>query len=203
MKYFKLCALCVFLGVFTASNATILSDFQPFLSNDDITRGFATGNWSFNTTPAGVEITGLDSTGNFVDYYFGGSSFSISLEVNTNLALTANMLPTNSALSFKINLMDLNNAFAYYTVSTSLLPSSASSTPLILSVGLVDSGFEWSKVQGFKLVGLSQEVATDKQFAISISNLSTSPIPEPATYAALLGLGGLGFAVYLRRRSVA
>jgi hypothetical protein len=33
--------------------------------------------------------------------------------------------------------------------------------------------------------------------------VTASPIPEPATYAALLGLGGLGFAVYLRRRSVA
>jgi PEP-CTERM motif len=205
MKYIKPFVLSVILGIFATVRATTLSDFSPFISTDTVTRGFATGGgWSFNQNPTSVDVSGSDNTSNYVDYYFGDVGVSISLAVNTNLALTANTLADNTASAFKINLSDTSNVnFAYYTVTTSLLSSSASATPVILSVGNVDSGFDWNHVQGFKLVGLSQTFDTDKKLSISFDNLSTSAIPEPSTYAALFGLGALGLSAVRRRRKVA
>jgi hypothetical protein len=207
MNFIKASFICALLSAVGTSNAVTLSDFSNFETPDPNFKGATIVGWTDTIQDSTTfSIKGTDFSGNYAEYYFSDfGSPGLALTNSTDLALNAATLPNNATTSFSINLFSgTGTAYASYSVSTALL-SSTSST-IVLSVGHITAGFDWNNVDGFKIVGGGMSGDVSQAFGISFNDLSTfaaSPIPEPATYAALLGLGGLGFAVYLRRRSVA
>ncbi len=204
----KLSALL--LSTVTSVFAVTLTDFSNFSQQDGGSWGaFFSGGWEENPSvgdPKSTFIQNLDSyeikgvtdaNTNFVEYYFFKP---INLSVGTSLNITAKTLTGNQSSGFNIILFSNGAAnFATYSVNTSAL--STTDVTLSLSNLAVDSAFAWSAVEGFKLTGAS--VLSPVNFNISLNDLSTSAIPEPSTYAAMMGVAVLGLGVCRRRRRAA
>ena len=213
----KLIILCAVVALTQFSNAaTLLCDFSAFTPQGlgpDWGAFYASG-WSddgsgpnpaltFHQNPGSYDIRGQkENTNNLVDYYFGSgnSTTTISLGVLDDLKLTANTFSENLATGFFVNLWSDNQTkWATYAVTIgggANQLGSAQST-ITLSNSSVDSGFTWTAVEGFRIIGTSVGSGTD--FAVNFDNLSAAAaVPEPATWALLAG--SLTTVMVFRRR---
>jgi hypothetical protein len=199
------------------NGATLLCNFDAFSAQGSGAWGaFFYGDWAasgldtaaatFVQNGSDYDIKGqTDLTSNYVEYYFGSgaAATNLSLTANTNLSLTANTLASNVATGFWINLFDSTGSkFAKYavTIGSGANELTATASTITLSVGTVDSGFNWSSVAGFKIVGTSS--SGGNALNVNFGNMDAVPVPEPTTYA-LLTLGGVVVAVAARRRKSA
>ncbi len=144
----------------------------------------------FNGTTMTVGNTALNDNG------WGTASATIDASAMTFITVVAQLDPGNLAPFFVIGFEDGGPDAAVFSVSTFSFTSGAMTTVQIpiSSWGNVNP----AAITGWTIGGGTGGVVA---FRMTLDNLSlgTSAIPEPGTYAALAGLGALGFALWRRR----
>ncbi|HVT72845.1 MAG TPA: PEP-CTERM sorting domain-containing protein [Lacunisphaera sp.] len=130
------------------------------------------------------------------------SNFAITdISAWSYVAVTASVDAGNAATSLKIGFVDDNGNSEAFTIPTSAFTSTLSTQYVQLAWTTVDPTLlvQWNIGGGLPTPGTLA-------FRMTFDNLSLSttgaPIPEPSTYAAMLGAAALGL-VALRRRQVA
>ena len=190
--------------------AQVLNDFSAFTST--VATNFE-GSWTISppgpdaalgtfSQGAGVyNITGgTNGELSKANFYFLNSAQDalepLNIGSNTSLALRAMLLPGNAATALTVTLYD--SSASTHAASVSYDFSSFSSATYLTSVGALtaDIGFDWSAIQSFSISGNM----TGGTAALNISLDSLTAVPEPSTYAAILGLATLGFVGYRRYR---
>jgi hypothetical protein len=182
------------LSLLITAKATTLSDFN----NGDLT-GIFSNTWSGSLTQNGTFATISGPATDFGDYK-SPTFTAIDITGQTNVTVRAKLEAGNTSTGFTVNLISgPGSAVASAYFDATLFNSTNFTTA---SITWVNGGiFNSSNLRAWQITGGSPTSTTN--FRISYDNLSTSAIPEPATYAALFGLGGLGLAAFRRRRTAA
>ena len=197
--------LSLVLMVTAATNnaATIsLVDFTgSSLIANNVAGGSLLGSWviasSINSDGLLLGTGAKDETGFIKTQLINATSFSTGFLAVTARAETGNA----SALAIQFN----NDAdLQEYTVNiNSGLFSSASLTTVYVPLAWTNGNIsDLSTITSWNFGGGSTG-SNDFRYTITSIALTTSAIPEPATYAALFGLGVLGMAAFRRRRTAA
>jgi hypothetical protein len=118
----------------------------------------------------------------------------VSIGTNTLLSVTAQALANNAATSFEISLKDAGGKSASVSFNATSFPTGSYTTAI--GVLTFDSGFLSSSIDSMIISG-AQPVGT-AVFNFSFDNVSA--VPEPATYAGILGAGAFGLVLVRRRR---
>jgi hypothetical protein len=191
----KLKSVLIFCCVVFSNNAhtqTLLTDYgssdtQAFtLAATTATFDQSLNEGTFTGTGTGDLIRGTFSSVNLAAM---GTPFSLRLNLtfNTNYSGTIDYLIGSSA----------GNVIGYTYSAVSL--TGLTSIDFLRKPDLDQGTVNLSGINRATLIADTPNFTLNTITAYA----AASAVPEPATYAALLGLGGLGFAVYLRRRSVA
>ncbi|MES2692244.1 MAG: PEP-CTERM sorting domain-containing protein [Verrucomicrobiota bacterium] len=162
---------------------------------------FGTGSFSFNSSLLGnLTITNTNSV----------TSFNLQLQNHTGINFAAGSRP------FILTLSGLFPANSNYTLSGINLGVTGNATPADFNVGMFSSPPADTFFPGFGVVSFNQ-AAIGSMLVISVasnfiimagSNLfltgtftaqDASAVPEPATYALLLGLAAVGYVAWRRR----
>lgn len=160
-----------------------------------------TGPWDGNNTTAGgiFSVTGGDSTG--ASYYDIGSLSLMGNALN-DVEVTARLDSGNAASGFTVNFFDA--AFNGVLTATFNAASfnSGGFTAAIASLSLYQGAV--TNFVPIAYMGIAGNGTTDA-FRISFDKIvaNASPIPEPSTYAAIVGLLALGVVAYRRRLKAA
>jgi len=115
------------------------------------------------------------------------------------IAITASVDAGNLAPNIVVGFSDGALDHDVFSVNTSLFTSSLSTVYIPVAWTSVDP----TDVEEWDIGGGTNGITT---FHVTFDNLAfsaTGPIPEPATYAAILGATALGFVAYRRRRQLA
>ncbi len=120
----------------------------------------------------------------------------ISIGSNNLLSVTAKTLSGNAASSFLVILVDSGGK----TASVSFATSAFSTLNYTTALGALtpQSGFRNDLIESLIISG-GQLGGTDR-FNVSFDTVSATAIPEPSTYAALVGMACLGAALRQRRK---
>ncbi len=159
------------------------------------------------------------SGGYFAGYLqneMGGVSSSGTLAVNTvipfsyNFTLTPSANVTNVSWSLAVSLYDAAEPAAYFNFSGTNTGTVAGTSFLTISPGTNPNGlpsfggYEVDMAVYFESpVGGETMTITMNQGSGQGFSFNATAIPEPATYAAILGLGALGFVIVRRHRQAA
>jgi hypothetical protein len=173
------------------SGAAPLSDFN----NGDLTGTFS-NTWSGALIQNGTFASIGSPATDFGDYR--SLTFSaIDITGLANVSITARLDLGNTATGFTVNLISgSGNASASAYFDASLFNTSNFVT---VSTAWVDNGsFNPASLRAWQITGGSPSSTTN--FRVSFDSLSVSAIPEPSTFAALIGLASLGFCAVRRRR---
>jgi hypothetical protein len=156
----------------------------------------ASGSWTQFATSLSVTVSDLYGT-------FAGTFTPVNITgITSTLVLTATVT-SNPGSAFRVEIYDASlsdrstpkiRTASYSGNWSSFAPSVPSSVALMPYS--VDSGFDYSTVQGFQLL-LGGAGST---LAVSFDTLATSAVPEPSAYAGIFGLCVLGATAWLRRR---
>jgi hypothetical protein len=159
--------------------------------NSQFTQG--TGVYNITGTSAIVPTNSADSKLEF----FNASPISIGS--NTYLSVTAQTLSTNSAgaTSFAVFLVDSNDHTAFASFGTAAFPTGSYTT--ISGALTFGNGFNSTSITSIIITG-GIPGGTDR-FNVSFDNVSA--VPEPSTYAALMGAAAMGLAVVWRKKRAA
>ncbi len=171
---------------------------QYFLTNNTWQVG-STLNWSSGV----LTLSGAaDSSGSFsyaeLHNLVSGATFDAT--ALTNMSILMETTSGNAALGFTVNLIDSNGATAATATfnTASLTVGNWSTLTAVVSptlTGDLTSVTYW---------GIDGPGGNGTAVHMSFQNISVSPtaVPEPSTYAGLLGFAALGL-VYFRRRKQA
>ena len=168
----------------TLGNFNNVNDYISL--SDSATSGGTSTTSSFFIRAFGA-VSGTANAGVWA-FYNGpqnGGGYNSNLWINSSMALTA-----GTTYSFTINIDPTTK-----TYSVSIFDGSTTAT----ATGL---GFRSNSFSGGSYLNFTTRndaATTSDTIAYSLDNISVSAIPEPSTYAALAGLGVLGFAGYRRR----
>jgi hypothetical protein len=178
---------------FIASLSLSAQQITGFGNSSDFTLTYST--FIANTGAAtSYTVTGPDN-GSFL---VGSFNAPISLGTPSALVLSATQSTALSS-SFTIELLDSVGNSAVYSGNWAQF-SAAVPTSSILTFS------NYTGLGAFNGTASSLVLSTGgigSELTVSLNNLAVSAVPEPATYAALFGLGVLGLAVYRRHRPVA
>ncbi len=204
----KVIAALVFLTGFTAQAQVTLQNFSSVVGANTFFHGSweATGNTGGTNSPNSQFVQGsgvYDFTGSApiiptnsadskIEFF---NSSPVSIGPNTQLSVTAQTLSGNVATSFAVFLFDTNGKSASASFATSLFNGGNYATATLSLT--FQSGFNSSVIDSMIISG-AQPGAIDA-FKMSFDNVGV--VPEPATYAAIVGSAALGLA-YLRRRKL-
>ena len=147
---------------------------------------FTTNDFSITQTATDVSISG-----NAGSSLAGTLSSAISIEGISTITISGNSFV--GVGDFDGNFFDANNNAA--TFSNGSFDDLATSGISSLIFSSADTGFNPQNVTGFQLAGGGSPGST-----VSGTLTTTAAIPEPSAYATILGLLGLGYAVFCRRR---
>lgn len=174
-----------------AKGATLLSDFN----NGDLTGTFS-NTWSGSLIQNGTYASIGSPATDFGDYR--SLTFSaIDISGLTTVSITARLDSGNTATGFTVNLISgSGSAYASAYFDASLFNTS---TFVTATTTWVDGGsFNPASLRAWQITGGAPSSTTT--FRVSFDTLSVSAVPEPATYAAIIGLASLGFCAVRRRR---
>ncbi len=112
------------------------------------------------------------------------------------LVVTASRGGSNTTQYFKLQFINNDLDTATIQIQTS---SFAVGTPTTVYVPITWGAFNKTNITDFNLGGGNP--AGSATFNMTISQLELNTVPEPSTYAAIFGLGALGFAMVRRFRA--
>ncbi len=149
-----------------------------------------------NTGTITVAGTAVDDNG------WGARGLSLNASAMTYLAITAQRDTGNLAPTLFFQFEDQNIRTRVLSLSTSLF---ALGTPTTVHVALPSCTIDFGSnaLAGWSLGGggvSSSDTTVAFRMTFDQIAFTTSAIPEPSTYAALLGLAALGAVAYRRRR---
>jgi hypothetical protein len=154
--------------------------------------GFSSGVTNTSQTATSFTATLADSSAQLAATF----TASASIPANGALSLTAN-LGTNPGSTFILELYDINFAAQRYDGNWNNFTTGVSSTAT-LSFGPATSGFDFAHVTSMILS--TGGGPTSPAFTVTFDQLSA--VPEPSTYAAIVGAAGLALAIVKRRKRV-
>lgn len=163
---------------------------------------FATGTWSTATvsTVGGVFTigTGADNSGT---QYIDVSSLNLASASNLlSLAVTARIDSGNAATQFTVNLFDSNLNGIVSAVFNSSSFNTSGFTTATSALGLYQGAISANVPVAYaQIAGGGNTAAFRFSFDSLVAN-TPAPVPEPSTYAAILGAGALAFVAYRRRQ---
>lgn len=174
-----------------ANAATLLNDFN------------SSGTWTTNgitVTQSGTgfgEVSGVDSSLNYAEYYF---SNSLNIGADNVISVRGLLLGGNTATNFSVSLFNDDTLQGVSAVfSTAAFNSGGYTTvDVVLSPNIA---FNPAAVDFIRISGVAP--SGGGTIALRIDSISVSAIPEPATFAGLMGLAALGYAAARRRRLAA
>ncbi|MCF7688827.1 MAG: PEP-CTERM sorting domain-containing protein [Cephaloticoccus sp.] len=212
----------------TTFNSAIVDTFTGFdfdgtsvpvnwtISSGETFKGYGTG----SSTSTGVWSYGSDATGvntdRWLGFLFGGSpsnlvTFTKSYINNTGSTIST-LLISYDAFQFRsanggyISYFDVNinggsSIGALNFTSVNSLPTGVQTPIVATNRSITLSGLSLSDGQTFSLnfVG-DRGTGTGSSQGIGLDNISVTAVPEPSTYAAILGAVALLGAVLIRRR---
>ena len=166
---------------------------QTTLSNFDNVPNFGPGSWSANSNVSGGLLTIGGSAVNDGSFLYVNSLPDWS--AYKSVQITARVDSGNTAgLTFNFYAdTDFGTTFYTQTVSSSLFGSTLTTVNIPF-----DATFNPSSVD---MWGITTEAAGTSPFRMTFDSISLSTtVPEPATYAAILGFVTLGLVGYRRFR---
>jgi len=202
------------VGYGTATNWTGVDSFtsgiQAFsLSNgasiSGVSVGFATssggGFGALGDTAVGNSITTAPTQVTWDGAYGNGGT-------NTTLTLTFSGL--NPSLTYTLEIFSVNGTDISASPDTPVINGVSTSWPTGFDTRYTrfsqTTGATFTNLTSDGLGTLSFGIMDPRDFSVSnpvFSGAILTAVPEPSTYAALCGLGALGFAAYRRRRRLA
>jgi hypothetical protein len=196
MRYPSIILLSVLLGAGPAFAQVSLNDFSDLDSS-----GTVFGDWAGQQNPGTYSVTGTTSDDSGLELYSFDPSGFWDLTGLTALSLTAQADPGNEAATFLISLYDANDnsATAYFESSTFAGASLVTGvSTLTYSDGFDPASVGYFRISGGEFFGSTPLALTFDQ----VTAQSASAVPEPATYAALLGLLALAGTLGWRHRQI-
>ena len=175
------------------ARATILSNFN----NGDLTGTFS-NTWSGALVQNGSYATVGSPATDFGDYR--SLTFSaVDITGQSLVTITAKLESGNTATGFTVNLISGSGsaaATAYFDAS--LFNSGGFTTA---STSWVDAGtFNSTSLRAWQITGGSPASNTTFRMSFDALSVAAAAIPEPATYAGLLGAAVLAGAFWHKRR---
>jgi hypothetical protein len=192
MKLTKYLVFAVLLFGLKASAATsLLSDFNS------ISGASITGSWVGQTSLSSGVFTVGGAAKDEIGFTFNSSINATSYGYLEIIA----KVDSGNASNFSIRFEDSNLNEYVVTLLASSFTSSLTTiyVPLNWTAANSANGFDSSSITAW---GFGGNGVGTVAFAYSVDQLalSTSAVPEPATYAAIFGLAALGFGAVRRRR---
>jgi hypothetical protein len=203
----KVLTSSAFLLGFSLNAQIVLQDFTAVVDND---LNYFYGTWEATGDTGGTwlpnagfvqgigvyDISAANSTDNSTSKLEFFNNTPVSIGSNAFIAVTAQALTSNAATSFAVILADSLGRTASAAFDLSLFPTGSFSTQVVaLTFG---SGFDSSAIDSLILSG--NQLGGLANFRVSFDQIAAvSAIPEPATYAIIIGLIALGFVVRHRR----
>lgn len=190
-----------------ACSAQVLNDFSAFYKAETTyfkgswTAGADSGPIASFQQGAGVFdfVGGTNSSEAGVDFFFMNPSLTdiapLNVGVNRTLQVNAQTLAGNAATSFVVILFDNSASQKFASATFDLTSISGSSISTVSSLLTAQAGFDWSQVQGFTITG----GITGGSQLLNLRMDGLAVIPEPSTYAMILGGLTLGVVVIRRR----
>jgi hypothetical protein len=175
----------------------LLASITPAVSQVSIT-GFGSGQFTYDSNfsnTQSISQTASNFTVRMLDQ--GGSLFgsvpTVSIIGSTALLSLTAIVTENPGTSFTLELYD-NSQLATYTGNWANFTTGASSTAT-LQFASAPAGFNYANITG---VFLNTGGASGPSVTATLDQLTA--IPEPSTYAAILGLVCIGAAIVKRRQ---
>lgn len=193
------------LGI--SAQAQVLQDFSAVVDNN---LNYFYGNWeatgdtggsyspnaSFTQGVGTYSIDAANSTDNSTAKLEFFNASPLSIGTNTFLSVTAQSLASNAATSFAVMLVDTNAVIARAAFDLSNFPTGSFSTQIVaLTFG---GGFNSNSIDSIIVSG--DQLGGTANFRVSFDQIAAvSAVPEPSTYAFIVGLLALGFVTWRRR----
>lgn len=172
-----------FLGTWSSTGSTDIASSTPVA-------GFTQNSGFFTiSSPAATN----SETSLMISYF----DVPLNLSGLSYVILSAEALSTNTSQSVRITLFDDNNNTATAAFAATEFPTGSFTTASQLLT--LSSGFNPSAVAGFIVTGGVPSGVLRFNYSFDNLAVAASAIPEPSTYAAILGLLALGFVAYRRR----
>ncbi|MEN9840705.1 MAG: hypothetical protein RL376_505 [Verrucomicrobiota bacterium] len=173
--------------------------------NGDVSNTFRSGFALYDGASAYAHLHFITAVGTSTDARFAANTNNNRYSGGTQVGATTNTFFNNSSLRFD----DGNTVNVTFTLK--LTADNITSYDFLYTVNWSNGSFSNSVAQAFtgiatnKIVGmyhLTNQVLITSGTSWTVSNAAAnfSAIPEPSSYAALAGLGILGFAAMRRRR---
>lgn len=201
----------------TVSFTLTLSSLNASTSANTIRFGL----FNSGATPTRVSADSTGASANFTSSAFSNDG---GYQIGFNPGATATLVSVNERNAASVDasntaLFSSNTATTTSLATSSLAIGATAATPFNVSFSIGRSGTSYSlsstiNGQTIAFTDTSISATSFDQFAlqystaavgtsgtITLDDLNISVIPEPSTFAALAGLGGLGFAAIRRRRA--
>lgn len=194
------------LLVFTFLSALIGSRAGAQIVLDDFTTGTQTGegsavaggSWVGQVTQNATTITVAGTAHDDNGWGVTNLVSVLDLSLMNTVRITAQLDAGNTATSFNIQFFDTGLGGQAFSISSSAFVTGVMTTVNIPVTWL--SGIDPTQINGWTIGG-GNSITTGPDFRMTIDQvaLTTSAVPEPSTYAAIVGALALGLGVWRRR----
>lgn len=201
-------ASCYGVTVNDFSNLTGGGDYSDF---DPLPLAYFEGDWKSNDFQAPLasfvqqsgfyEIKGgTNSNLSYAQVFFSTDGTPANFGTINTITVSAQLLAGNAAPSFAVQLFNTDNTvYATATFLTSEFTSGGFTSVSKPLVGVNGYNFTSATAEHFKITGDIQDGTAAFNIAFNNIDVSFQAIPEPSTFATLLGFAAVG-AFGLRRR---
>lgn len=191
---------CLYGAVFSlalclnSSADVLLSDF-----NDGDLSGTFSDSWSLALVSNG-SFASIGSPATDFGNYRSSNFTAIDITGNANITITAKLDVGNTATGFTVNLISGGgDAFASAFFDASLFNTDSFTT---VTMNWINGGsFNPASLRAWQITGGAPASTDGISFRMSFDNLSVSAVPEPASYAVIVGAMSLGLVSLRRRRA--
>ncbi len=175
-------------------NPTVLSTFNGSAADGGIR---ANTTWVGQVTQGSGYITIGGTAGN--DNGWGTTGLLINATGLNTLSITAQRDPGHAGGSLSFQFEDHRLITSVFSVNSSLF-AVGTPTQVQIVLGTWTGDFDFAQITGWSLGG-GGLATQDFRMSLHHVELTATAIPEPSTYAAILGAALLGIAAYRRHRT--